>query len=80
MANWKRYPSLAECIKDYARIINTLSWYKDALPYVIGPADEFLKNILPEPGEPGWATDPAYFYKIKKVAAEIASLGGPKWI
>jgi flagellum-specific peptidoglycan hydrolase FlgJ len=71
---------LAACVEDYSRVINTLSWYKDALPFVNGPADEFLRHILPAPHEPGWATDPDYFDKVKAAGKVIEQLGGPKWV
>lgn len=77
-ARWRSYDSWADCIVDYALLIGTLRWFRDALPFINDP-DEFLRHILPEPGEPGWATDPKYFEKVKKTGALIQQLGGPKW-
>lgn len=78
VAVWRKYPSYAECILDYALIINTLSWYKGALKH-LDNADQFLKAILPAPGKPGWATDPRYFEKVKAIGKVIETLGGPEW-
>lgn len=29
--------------------------------------------------EPGWASDPDYFAKVKAVGLEVQKLGGPPW-
>lgn len=78
VARWRKYLSWNLCIVDYSSIIHSLPWFKDALEY-LDNADLFLKNILPEPNEPGWATDSKYFQKIKNIAEQIEALGGPKW-
>lgn len=84
---WRKYSSFAPCIKNYSDIINLNPWYQDALPFVNGPSDQFLANIIAEgpsknwpKGEPGWATDPDYAKKVKTVATEVQYLGGPKWV
>lgn len=64
---------------DYAKIISELSWYQDALGFLNNP-DMFLKSILPNGAEPGWATDPDYYHKILKIATELEAYGGPKWL
>jgi flagellum-specific peptidoglycan hydrolase FlgJ len=77
IAKWRKYADYAECIKDYETLIKGLSWFRDALQ--TKDADSFLRNILPEGKEPGWATDPKYFSKVRAVGAEIEKLGGPRW-
>lgn len=79
VAKWRAYPTLADCITDYNRIINTLSWYKDAVPFAKDSPSEFLKRILPEKNQPGWATDPKYFEKVANTGKEIEKLIGLKW-
>jgi flagellum-specific peptidoglycan hydrolase FlgJ len=83
---WRKYPNYATCIKNYSDIINLNTWYQDALPFVDGPADEFLKNIIAEgpsqhwpKGEPGWATDSRYAEKVRSVGKMIERYGGPVW-
>jgi flagellum-specific peptidoglycan hydrolase FlgJ len=78
VVEWRKYSSWTDCIIDYAKIISEFSWYKDALDSLNDP-DMFLKSILPNGSEPGWATDPDYYNKILNVATEIESYGGPKW-
>jgi flagellum-specific peptidoglycan hydrolase FlgJ len=78
MIEWRKYPGWTECVMDYAKIIAGFSWYQDALQF-LDDADTFLKRILPNGSEPGWATDPEYYHKILKIASEIESYGGPKW-
>jgi flagellum-specific peptidoglycan hydrolase FlgJ len=77
-AKWRVYKSWGECLTDYAAMLHRLSWFRDALDHV-ADADAFLKALLPEPGQPGWATDPDYFHKVRAVGYEIEKLGGPKW-
>jgi flagellum-specific peptidoglycan hydrolase FlgJ len=83
---WRKYPDYAACIKNYSDIINLNSWYQDALPFVNGPSDEFLKNIIAEgpskhwpKGEPGWATDSRYAEKVGSAGKMIERYGGPTW-
>jgi len=78
VARWRKYLSWNLCLVDYAELIRSLPWFKDALEY-LNNANLFLKNILPEPNEPGWATDSHYTTKILSVAKEIEALGGPRW-
>ncbi|HBF37339.1 MAG TPA: hypothetical protein DDW50_08455 [Firmicutes bacterium] len=75
---WRIYESWCDCILDYAKIIAEAPWFQDALQYVDQP-EEFLKALLPDNNHPGWATDPGYFQKITKIAAELENYGGPKW-
>lgn len=78
-ANWCKWPDWSGCIVYYAGMLKRLSWFRDALQHV-NCADDFLRALLPEPGQPGWATDPNYFSKVRMVGAKIERLGGPKWI
>ncbi|MCS7242545.1 glycoside hydrolase family 73 protein, partial [Candidatus Caldatribacterium sp.] len=75
---FRKYPSWNVCIVDFADIIRTRPWFRDALKYLNDP-DLFLFALLPTPGKWGWSTDPQYFHKVKAVAREIERLGGPKW-
>lgn len=80
VARWRRYRSWQECLLDYYNLLCTLPWFQDALQN-LDNADAFLKSLLPDPekGEPGWATDPNYFQKVKKVGKIIEDLGYAKW-
>jgi len=84
VATWRVYLSWNEAIVGYSRLIQSLSWFKDALPYADPPhgdgdPDRWIDALLPKLGEPGWATDPRYKDKIVAVAREVERLGGPKW-
>jgi flagellum-specific peptidoglycan hydrolase FlgJ len=79
-ADWCKWDSWAGCVLYYyTGMLKRLSWFRDALQHV-NCADDFLRALLPEPGQPGWATDPNYFSKVRMVGAEIERLGGPKWV
>lgn len=75
---WRKYSNWTECLLDYAKIINNTPWFNDALKK-IDDADGFLMALLGDGSEPGWATDPEYKEKVKTVAMEVQSLGGPPW-
>lgn len=75
---WRRYGNWTECLIDYGRIIAGLPWYRDALKG-IDEADEFLSGLMVRGSEPGWASDPEYFEKVKAVGLEVQELGGPPW-
>lgn len=84
VARWRKYPSYNECILDYARLIASLPWFRDATPHADRPqgdgnATAWVRALLPAPGQPGWATDPAYLSKVQGVAAMVAANGGPRW-
>ncbi len=84
VATWRKYPSWNECIVDYARIIRSLSWYRDALPHADPPHGDgdpvaWIQALLPRHSEPGWATDPDYLTKVARVGRQIASAGGADW-
>jgi flagellum-specific peptidoglycan hydrolase FlgJ len=78
LVEWRKYSNWTECIIDYAKIIARFSWYQDALKF-LDDSNMFLKSILPNGSEPGWATDPEYYQKVLMIASEIESYGGPKW-
>ncbi len=63
VAEFRVYADWTACMMDYARIIETLSWYRDAASNCTD-AIRYLDGILPAPREPGWATDPHYRDKI----------------
>ncbi len=72
-ANFEWFDTPADCIKEYARLINTKAWYKDAIANY-RDVDHYLQGILSEPGHPqgtpgsmSYATDPAYASKIKRL-------------
>jgi len=77
-ATWRCYPDYLACVKDYAGIIARSRYFQAALERV-DDSDAFLRCLLPAPGKPGWATDPAYFEKVRAVARIVESLGGPRW-
>jgi len=75
-ATWRVYANLADAVRDYSHIIMNRSWFKDALPHADPPhgdgnTDAFIKAIMPEPGQPGWATDPKYGEKLKSIIRKI---------
>ncbi|HBE76870.1 MAG TPA: hypothetical protein DDW65_03690 [Firmicutes bacterium] len=78
MEFWRKYGSWTDCILDYANIIAGHSWFQDALPYIHDPS-QFLKRLLPDGKNPGWATDPNYFQKVVQIGKQLANYGGPKW-
>lgn len=67
IAEFRLYQSWAECLQDYAGIIENLSWYRDAASNANDPV-KYLDGILPTAREPGWATDPHYRGKILEIA------------
>ena len=78
VAHWRKYPSWNECIVDYAAIIASLSWFRDALPHADPPngdgdAEAWIRALLPRPGEPGWATDPQYLAKVQGVGMQMVA-------
>ena len=77
--HWRKYADWSEALLDYARIIAQVPWYQDALKFLNNPR-QFLKALLPEGSEPGWATDPDYFQKVEDVALSLEEYGGPKWV
>lgn len=78
MAAWRVYPDWKACVLGYAILLHSRSWFKDALQYVDN-ADLFLRALLPEADQPGWATDPEYFHKVRAAGSLVEQLGGPKW-
>ncbi len=67
MADFRAYDSVERSIEDYANVIERCSWYRDAAANA-DEWEEFLRGIMPIPGkEPGWATDPMYFEKVKAI-------------
>lgn len=78
IARWCKWDSWAACVLYYSNMLQRLSWFRDALDHCDN-ADAFLRALLPEGGQPGWATDPQYFSKVRATGAEIERLGGPKW-
>ena len=77
-AIWRSYPSWTDCILDYGAIIAGLPWYQDALSNLDDPRS-FLKALLPNGAELGWATDPGYYDKVLRIAKQLEDFGGPKW-
>jgi flagellum-specific peptidoglycan hydrolase FlgJ len=78
VAHWCVWDNWADCVIYYGEMLQRLSWFRDALSHT-GDADKFLEALLPEDGQPGWATDPRYASKVRAVGAEIERLGGPVW-
>jgi flagellum-specific peptidoglycan hydrolase FlgJ len=79
VAHWCSWSRWTDCIIYYGEMLQRLSWFRDALDYT-NDADKFLEALLPEDGQPGWATDPKYASKVRAAGAEIERLGGPKWV
>jgi len=79
IAHWCVWDNWTDCVIYYGEMLQRLSWFRDALEYT-GNADKFLEALLPESGQPGWATDPKYASNVRKAGADIEKLGGPKWV
>jgi flagellum-specific peptidoglycan hydrolase FlgJ len=78
VARWCSWPNWSDCIVYYSGMMQRLPWFRDTLDHT-GDADKFLEALLPDDGQPGWATDPRYASKVRAVGAEIERLGGPVW-
>ena len=63
-ANFRWYNSMEESFEDYARLLTTNPIYQGAFQYKDNP-ELFLKNIIAS----GYATDPIYVEKAKKIWA-----------
>ncbi len=70
VAGFRLYRDWAECLNDYASIIERLKWYKDAAENCNDPVG-YLDGILPTNREPGWATDPRYREKILNICKKF---------
>lgn len=67
-ARFRKYDSYQECVMDYAKIINRLPWYKDAVEAArLGDDMGFINGLLASEKQPGWATDPEYAKKIMRI-------------
>jgi flagellum-specific peptidoglycan hydrolase FlgJ len=77
-SHWCSWSDWSDCIVYYSEMLHRLSWFRDALGHLYD-SDAFLEALLPEIGQPGWATDPRYASKVRAVGARIERLGGPKW-
>ncbi|MEM4203920.1 MAG: glucosaminidase domain-containing protein [Candidatus Methanomethylicaceae archaeon] len=67
-ARFRKYESWRECVFDYAKIINRLPWYRDAVDAArVGDDIGFINGLLASEKQPGWATDPKYAEKIKRI-------------
>jgi flagellar protein FlgJ len=84
VARWRKYPSWNECIVDYSNIIASRRWFQDALPYADPPdgngePESWLRPLLPDVDEHGWATDPDYLAKVRRVGQELAAVSDRQW-
>jgi peptidoglycan hydrolase FlgJ len=70
VADFRSYPTLRDCFKDYGEIIGRLSWYQDAARSCKDPG-LFLRGIEKTASEPGWATDPDYAKKVWNIAKQF---------
>lgn len=77
-STWRKYQNWTDCIMDYAAIIGGTSWFHDALRFLDHPS-LYLKALLADGSQPGWATDPQYYSKVIKTATVMEVYGGPKW-
>jgi flagellum-specific peptidoglycan hydrolase FlgJ len=75
---WRKYDNWTDCLQDYGQIIASLPWYQDAFKNYYD-TEKFLAGLLMNGSEPGWASDPDYFAKVKAVGLEVQKLGGPPW-
>lgn len=64
-ANFRWYNSMEESFEDYARLLTTNPRYQGAFQYKELDPELFLKNII----KSGYATDPIYVEKAKKIWA-----------
>jgi flagellum-specific peptidoglycan hydrolase FlgJ len=61
-ANFRWYTSMEESFEDYAKLLSTNTRYKDAFQYSNNP-ELFLNEVI----KGGYATDPLYVEKAKKI-------------
>jgi flagellar protein FlgJ len=68
-ADFRAYDDWQACFADYAKIIGSLSWYRDAVAAKDDPIG-FIRGLIQRPGEPGWATDPKYLEKVLRICRQ----------
>lgn len=84
VASWRVYDSWNLCLVDYSVLIQSRSWFKDALPYADRPDGDgdaygWIFHLVDHDvrGELRWATSPDYVVKvIERVGAEVDDILG----
>jgi flagellum-specific peptidoglycan hydrolase FlgJ len=66
---FRQYETPREAVRDFAKFLRGRKWYKDALACSSRDYDCFLEGLKanPEKKEPGYARDPAWADKIRRV-------------
>lgn len=60
-AAFRKYADVADSIRDHAEFLRSRKWYDDA--FNTATPDDFVRALV-NPGEPAYATDPAYASKV----------------
>ncbi|MCC7244266.1 MAG: glucosaminidase domain-containing protein [Saprospiraceae bacterium] len=69
MTAFRQYASPREAVRDFAKFLRSRKWYRDALACPARDYDCFLDGMKanPEKKEPGYARDPEWANKIRRV-------------
>lgn len=71
--SFRVYDSIQDCIADYIRIVSQTKYYTYAAQHH-DDIDLYLSGLLPSKNKPGWATDPMYKAKIKRIIQQYGLL------
>ncbi len=71
-APFRKYSTPAEAVRDFNRFLESRKWFRDALACSPSDVDCFLDGLVanPDKQEPGYATDPGWGDKIRRIIAK----------
>jgi flagellum-specific peptidoglycan hydrolase FlgJ len=69
MTAFRQYAGPKEAVQDFSKFLRSRRWYRDALACPVKDYDCFLEGLKanPEKKEPGYARDPEWANKIRRV-------------
>ena len=76
MTAFRQYDEPGDAVRDFASFLRSRKWFVDALRCPSGDSDCFLEGLSPKKGkkswqdEPGYARDPEWANKIRRVIAK----------
>ena len=76
MTAFRQYDDPGEAVRDFAAFLRRRKWFADALRCPSGDSECFLEGLSPKKGdkswqdEPGYARDPEWANKIRRVIAK----------
>jgi flagellum-specific peptidoglycan hydrolase FlgJ len=84
MTAFRQYNEPGDAVRDFAAFLRSRKWFVDALRCPSGDSDCFLEGLSPKKGkkswqdEPGYARDPEWANKIRRVIAKyrLSELSG----